>query len=294
MKFLKGLVLTILVIMLFVSTLGLLILFPIKSAVGKNSIKDLISNLNIEQMVEENPEFEQTINEMFEPIFTETEELGIDEEIIVKIMDSQEVKNLIGDLTSNVVDYVLTGENQKLITTENITDLVTTAIDDINKSGIYEITEKQKTSVVDSVQKYADEFQDLVPDTQVVEESLTAEDQEVLNIIRFVLGDTLITILLVSTLISIAGLVALKFKQARCLKYIAIPTLVSSLIAGFTYVILKIANNMTASAEYLYITDIFNKGINMGMILSFSICALMIIALVVYGITNKRKASSAK
>ena len=294
MKFLKGLVLTILVIILFISTYALLILFPVKNAVGKNSIKELITNLEIEKMVDDNPEFEQTFNEMFEPILEETKELGIDEEIIVKIMDSKEVKNFLGDLTSNVVDYVLTGENQKLITTENIEELVITAINDINESGIYKITEKQKTAVLDSVQKYADEFQDLIPDTQVVEESLSVEDQEVLNIIRFVLGDTLITILLISALVSFVGLIALKFKQAKWVKYIAIPMLISSLISGITYVILKVANNMVINDEYIYITNIFNKGINTGIILSFSICVLMIVALIVYGITTKRKTSSTK
>lgn len=294
MKFLKGLVVSILVIILFVSTLGLFILFPLKNAIGKNSIKEMVANIEVEKMMAEDPEFKEDINEMFKPVFDEAKEFGVDEEIIIKIIDSDEVKGLMGDFTSNIVDYVLTGQNQKILTTANIKELVTKAINDINASGIYEIDEKQKDSVLSSVEKYADEFENLIPNTQVIEEGLTKEDQEAIGIIRYILGNTLITYLIIASVISLLGLIFLKKKGAKWLKFGAITILISALISLITYEILIRASNILGQEEAFYITSIFNKGLNNGLMLSIIVAALMTITLIAYHVMLKRKALSAE
>lgn len=289
MKFLKGLLLAILVFVLFVSSIFLLILVPVKNAVGKNSIKDMVINLEIEKMVAEDPEVKKSFDEMFEPIFKETEEFGIDEDVIVKIIDSKEVKELMGDVTANIVDFVLTGENHKLITTGNMQELVSSAIDDINESGIYEISEKDKNEVLDVVGKYAEEVQEYIPDTKMIESSFNEEDMKALNLVRFILGNTLVTYLLVIWTISILGIFALKYKEAKWIKWSAIPVLVSSIISCITFGILTIANNMYLKADFSYISDIFNKSITFGIILSGIIAILMIAILIVYHVVSKNK-----
>ena len=269
-KFLKGLSLTILTIVLFGSTMILLLLIPLKYTINKNVVKDMISSLEIEKMVAEDENFK----------------LAVD--VVVKIMDSKEVKNLIGGVTGNIVDYVITGKNQKLITTENIEDLLSTAMDDIDASGYYKFSEKERDSVLNAVKNGVGELQEYIPDTKVIENNLNQEDMKYLNVIRFVLGNELMIYTILIMIISFLGILTLEYKKAKWIKWNAITILISSILTSIITIILLIANNALFRLDYQYIYNIFSKAINFSFILSLSILTLMIITLIIYHIYRKR------
>ncbi len=287
-KFLKGLALTILTIVLFLSTTILLLLIPLKHTINKNVVKDMIGSLEIEKMVTEDENFKSAVDEVFEPIYEETRQLGIDDEVVVKIMDSKEVKNLIGGVTGNIVDYVITGKDQKLITTENIEDLVSTAMDDIDASGYYKFSEKERDSVLNAVKNEVDDLQEYMPDTKVIEESLNKEDMKYLNAIRFVLGNELTMYTILIVVISMLGILALQYKKAKWIKWNAITVLISTIFTSLITIILLIANNALFRLDYQYIYNIFSKTINFSLTLSLSILALMTITLIIYHIYHKK------
>ena len=261
-KFLKGLALTILTIVLFGSTIVLLLLIPIKYTINKNIVKDMISSLEIEKMVAEDENFKSAVNEVFEPIFEETREFGIDDEVVVKIMDSKEVKNLIGGVTGNIVDYVITGKNQKLIATENIEELVSNAMDDIDDSGYYKFSKKERENVLNVVKKEVDDLQDYMPDTKVIEDTLSAEETKALNTIRFILSNELLIYVILIMVISILGILALRYKKAKWIKWNAITILISSILTSIVTIALMIINNVLFKLDYNYIYNIFSKTIN--------------------------------
>ena len=284
-KFLKGLALTILTIVLFLSTTLLLLLIPLKHTINKNVVKDMISSLEIEKMVTEDENFKSAVDEVFAPIYEETRQLGIDDEVVIKIMDSKEVKNLIGGVTGNIVDYVITGKNQKLITTENIEDLLSTAMDDIDASGYYKFSEKERDRVLNAVKNEVDELQEYMPDTKVIENTLNKDDMKYLNSIRFVLGNELMMYTILIMAISILSIIALEYKKA---KWNAITILMSSIFTSVITLILLIINNALFRLDYQYIYNIFSKTISFSLILSSSILALMIITLIIYHIYHKK------
>lgn len=288
-KFLKGLALTILTIVLFGSTIVLLLLIPIKYTINKNIVKDMISSLEIEKMVAEDENFKSAVNEVFEPIFEETREFGIDDEVVVKIMDSKEVKNLIGGVTGNIVDYVITGKNQKLIATENIEELVSNAMDDIDDSGYYKFSKKERENVLNVVKKEVDDLQDYMPDTKVIEDTLSAEETKALNTIRFILSNELLIYVILIMVISILGILALRYKKAKWIKWNAITILISSILTSIVTIALMIINNVLFKLDYNYIYNIFSKTINFSLILSLSVLVLMIITLIIYRIYHKKQ-----
>ncbi len=287
-KFLKGLALTILTIVLFLSTTVLLLLIPLKHTINKNVVKDMISSLEIEKMVTEDENFKSAVDEVFMPIYEETRQFGIDDEVVVKIMDSKEVKDLIGGVTGNIVDYVITGKNQKLITTENIEDLVSTAMNDIDASGYYKFSEKERESVLSAVKNGVDELQEYMPDTKVIEDNLNQEDMKYLNIIRFVLGNELMIYTILIMVISILGILALEYKRAKWIKWNAITILISSIFTSIITIILLIANNALFRLDYQYIYNIFSKTINFSLMISLSALILMIIILIIRHIYCKK------
>ncbi len=288
-KFLKGSALTILTIVLFGSTIVLLLLIPIKYTINKNIVKDMISSLEIEKMVSEDENFKSAVNEVFEPIFEETREFGIDDEVVVKIMDSKEVKNLIGGVTGNIVDYVITGKNQKLIATENIEELVSNAMDDIDDSGYYKFSKKERENVLNVVKKEVDDLQDYMPDTKVIEDTLSAEETKALNTIRFILSNELLIYVILIMVISILGILALRYKKAKWIKWNAITILISSILTSIVTIALMIINNVLFKLDYNYIYNIFSKTINFSLILSLSVLVLMIITLIIYRIYHKKQ-----
>ena len=287
-KFLKGLSLTILTIVLFGSTMILLLLIPLKYTINKNVVKDMISSLEIEKMVAEDENFKLAVDEVFAPIYEETRQFGIDDEVVVKIMDSKEIKNLIGGVTGNIVDYVITGKNQKLITTENIEDLLSTAMDDIDASGYYKFSEKERDSVLNAIKNEVDDLQEYIPDTHVIENSLNKEDMEYLNTIRFILGNELMMYTILIMIISILGIIALEYKKAKWIRWNAITILISSIFTSIITIILLIANNVLFRLDYQYIYNIFSKTINFSLIISLSVLTLMIVTLIIYHICHKK------
>ncbi len=285
-KFFKGLALFILIGILYLTTASLLFLVPIKNTLKKNTIQDMISNIEVEKILEENPKFQEAIDDAFEPIYEETRKFGIDDDIIVKIIDSKEVKNLVGDVAGNIVDYAITGKNQKIISTENVENLISTAIDDINKSGYYEFKPEQKEKILKTVTDEVNKYQDFLPDTNIIGDNLNEEEQNSLEFIRFVLGNKLLTYLIITMVISILGIVAVNWKKAKWVKNVSITILVASSIAFVTGMIMMFGINALL-ADYSYILDFIHKPIKNILILSGSSLITMIIVLVVYIIISK-------
>ena len=286
-KFLKGLALTILVLVLFISTSGVLLLLPVKNTIKKDSVKEMITSLEIEKMVQDDPNFKKAVDEVFEPIYEETRNLGIEDEVIIKIMDSDEVKGLIGDVTGNITDYIVTGKNQKLINTDNIESLVDKAITDINKSGYYEIKPEEKEEILTVIREEVNEYQELLPETNVIDETFSQKDMESLNTIRFILGNKLIMILGIAMAVSIIGIILFKLKEAKWIKWNSLTIMFSSLLTSIITVIFLILNNALFRLDYAYIFKTLSKTINYSMILSFSVLILMIIILITYHIVSK-------
>ncbi len=300
MKFLKGLGVFILTIVLYISALGLLILIPIKNTLSKDTIKNTITNLDIEKMIKENPEVKNAINEMFEPLYEQARDFGIDEDVVVKIIDSKEVKGLVGGIAGNLVDFIITGENQKIVSTNDISSLVGSVLDDIDESGLYKFKDDEKSKILGTVEEQVNNYQDLLPDTSIIEDALddsavkdsvAKEINSTLEIIRFILGNKLIIYLLIAMFVSILGILGLKFKEAKWIKNVAITILVASIFALIITVGLKFVSNILIEEvnDIPFIDILINKPINFSFVLSITITYVMIIVLIIYNILKKKK-----
>ncbi len=287
MKFLKGLAIFILTIALYVSIASILFLLPLRNAINKDTIKEAIINLNIEKTMNENPKAGEKINEALEPIYEKAQEYGIKKDIVIKIIDTKEIKNLFGEVTSNVIDYILTGKNRKIIESEEINNFVSNAIDEINDLGYYTFSEHEKENILIIVQDIVDEFQDAIPNTsdydEVIKNNPKTKD---LMLVKTVLSDKFLTYFIVGVIISVLGLLLLKWKECKWIKSIAITTLLSSItIITGTILILSLGNKI--SSDIPLIMDILTNPLNYSLNLSMIIFIVMIVVLIIYGIIHK-------
>ncbi len=288
-KFLKVLAMIILVPIFFGATLTLLLLVPLRNTVTNNVMKEMISSLEIEKEVENNPQFKQVIDKTLEPVYDVTREVGIDDEIIIKVLDIQEVKDLIGDISNNVFNAAITGVEQKLITTDNITSIIGKAIDDINNSGLYEIKEETKNEIIDVVNEEASEIQETVPDTSVVLKELGSKEQKLIKIVRFILSKKFLWYVIGCLGISFIAILLLNLKHLKWIKQGAIIGLVASIFSIIITAIASVLNNMYLKVDYNFIFKVITKFINSSYIISGSLLAFLIITLIVYHILRKKE-----
>ena len=288
-KFFKGLMLFILTTILFFSISSLLTIFPLKNIIGDNGIKEIITSLDIEQMVQEDDNLKEAVDEIVDPIYDELKDYGIKKEVIVKIIDTKEIKSVIGDIKSNVVNYALTGENQKILTTENIETLIGTAVDDLSENGIYNFSQEEKDKIVSIVSDKANEYQEYIPDTNYIDRGLSEDETKVLEIIRFILSDKLMMYILIAVFVSIVGIILLRLKEAKWIKDCSITILISSIIFSITYFALKFLNNISFKVDYPAVFNILNKVIKVGIGYSLALLIITIIILITYKIFNKKK-----
>ena len=289
-KFLKGLISFILVITLFYSTTNLITVLSLKQSINKNSIKEMITDIDLETETKENAEIKKVVDDFLNPIYEETRELGISDEVVLKIINSEEVKDFIGNISGNFVDYIVTGKNQKIINTTDIESLVTTAINDV--SQYIEISDEDKTNIINVVKDEFTELESDIPDTSIIDDGMDNDTKQIISYVRFILGFKYLLILIIIFIVSILGLLLVRFKDAKWVKYVSITLLVVSIITSIVTAILLVLNNIIFKTEIPTIYSIISKPINFSLIISLSLFVLTIISLIVYGNLHKKTKKS--
>ena len=288
-KFFRGLGLTILSTILFISSFLILLMMPLRRTISTNFIKEVVTSINVEQIVTENPDLKKQINESLEPIYEVTREVGLDDEVIIKILNMKEVKELVGDVTNNILQATLTGKDQKLITKDNINEILSDAIADINKSSLYEIKPETKDKVLEVVNEGVDEFQKFIPDTNMIIKEIPKKDQEILKVVQYILSSKFMIILVSIIISSILLIILLEKGKIKWLKISSIVILVSSSLSILVTGIISFANLSIVKKDYSYIYNVVNKLTNYSYLLSISVVIITIICLVIYH--NLKKSS---
>lgn len=287
-KFLKVFANIILGLIVFVATLALLILGPVKYMLGKGNIKNVITSIDIEDTITKSPEYKEMVDELLDPIYEETRKFGISDEIVVKIIDSKEVKSLIADISSNVVDFALTGESKQLLSTEDIESLVSDAIDDINNLKLYEISEEQKDDILNIVQDKATEYEEFMPTTDMIADAIPTEDQETLELVQFTLSDTLMWYFAIALGVALLLLALINYAHGKIFKVGTIPVLVASSLTTLASAVIFWVAKMQVATDFPYVYDIVYQGIKFSLILSGSILIGTIVILIVYAIVSSK------
>ena len=288
MKILKNIALVILVIVLFLGSFSLITLFTIKHTVSKDSIKDMIVSTDVEKIIKENPELESSLKDSLKEVYDTLEELNINEDIVLKVLNSSEVKGLVGDVMGKVAEYFLEGKDQKLIDADNITSIIGGVMDDINETKLYNFTEKEKNDILDSIKKGIEENEEFLPDTSILEDTLTEEEQQDLEIVRFIFGGELFTYILVGSLIAFGLIVVLSLKKAKWVKITSSTILVSGTLMAILMLILLVGTKLLG-IEYSYVVDIIKMMPIFGLKVAGVIIILMIAILIAYHLINKHK-----
>ncbi len=253
MKVLKNTLAIIISFLLCIVTVLFFFFLAIQKFVQVDFVKDVIVDMDVEKIVNDNPQMKEELNQFLSPILEETKEYGIDEELILELINTKEVKTIFGDITGNIVHTLLTKEPMKIITNENVQELLKEGIKDINSMGIFEIKKEDEQYILQVVDDVMTEYQDFIPDTSKIEENFDPEFQNDLKMIRFFISPQLLFILLGVMAVLLILLMVVKWQHQKWIKWGALSILCSSIILGILGVLFSVVGKSFITDDIPYI-----------------------------------------
>ena len=282
-KSLKSFFVVIFILLLEFCSLSLLFLIPFQHAFHKDNIKEVVLKSTSDHL-EENNLLSDIIHERLNSATSGGKQEEIKEDVMQKLMESDEMRELAASIVGNISDYIITGKEQSVITEEELKKIVADAIDTINKGGDYTISEEEKDKIIKHLDENASAYLDDIAKINTLDQSLTADEKVTLNFFRFFFSTTLVIIVFTIMIISFLGILAFKWKDMKWLKIISITILVASVISILITLLLYAMNQLIFKQEISYIFSFFDKMVKESFLLSGSICVGMILLLVIYHI----------
>ncbi len=282
-KSLKSFFVVIFILLLEFCSLSLLFLIPFQHAFHKDNIKEVVLKSTSDHL-EENNLLSDIIHERLNSATSGGKQEEIKEDVMQKLMESDEMRELAASIVGNISDYIITGKEQSVITEEELKKIVADAIDTINKGGDYTISEEEKDKIIKHLDENASAYLDDIAKINTLDQSLTADEKVTLNFFRFFFSTTLVIIVFTIMIISFLGILAFKWKDMKWLKINSITILVASVISILITLLLYAMNQLIFKQEISYIFSFFDKMVKESFLLSGSICVGMILLLVIYHI----------
>lgn len=115
------------------------------NSVTSESIQETVSNIDINSFIEENQETYYKICNLLE------EKLGIEQEMIDNILNSEVTKNVVGKVAGSYMQYMLTGDESSKIKSDEVIDIIEESFDDAIDLTEIEILEEKKEQIKEKV-----------------------------------------------------------------------------------------------------------------------------------------------
>ena len=131
----------ILVISIIITNVYLVIINSVKS----ESIQETVSNIDINSFIKENEETYNKICSILE------EKLGIEQEMIDNILNSDITKNVVGKVAGSYMQYMITGDESAKIKSDEVINIIEESFDDAIDLTKVQISEEKKEQIKDKV-----------------------------------------------------------------------------------------------------------------------------------------------
>lgn len=151
MKFLRKLCQVLLIIVLVVLVMALHLVGVGQKIATKDFIVETAKNIDITEVLSGNAEFEATYNDTVSSV---ADQAGIGAEAAKNILESEPVKEVVGEVVGSIVEYNLTGNEESRLSAEDFVALVEenigTAIDIAAENG-FAISEDEQVEILETI-----------------------------------------------------------------------------------------------------------------------------------------------
>ena len=218
--------------------------------INKQNIKELVSNLDIEMVIDKDD---------FNNMYDEYELKEIDKQIVYGVVDSKEFKELLGQYFGNVIELILYDHQNEIINKEEVMNVLNDKIDYIaNEYGII-LSYEEKQTIINSLDQ---EINELTENLSNEEEILNEMSEEEISSIRFFFGKGFQTILLIVIAVLVGLIMIFRWSFYRFAIWTGITTIISGVFfGGCGSVLSSILQNEIGSQIPLQIIEMLDKNV---------------------------------
>ena len=228
----------------------------------------------------------QVIDEMY----SLASQFSVSEDVVDKIIDSKITKEIIGDAVGNLTDYVINGKETRILTSDDIYDLINDNLDDILKSSDISIDEGQKEKFLREIKKQLPDMVEVIPTSK---DLLGSDYGYELEQVQEIFSNETKIILCICLVISMVIVIVIKRKNFEWCINLGVSLLISGLIImGLALVAPEFITGMMDSIDLSLLTSSFTElSVKPILYSGASILVLAIILLVFYKVLNRKRIS---
>ena len=209
-----------------------LFIFSILTATSKflttKNITKIVKNTNYTELYKDKDGNDTEMISGFKRVLTKS---GLKEDTADKVVNSEPTKEFIGTFIGNSIENMIKGKEEKVLTDEDVVDLVNSNIDLIEKEEEITLDKKTKQQILDTVKDNSYMLTQSMPSSK---EIISKTGNDKLNDLIFmvnVLFSSKTKNIFIITLSVLAFLIfLLRYKYLRFLKSLGIPVIINGIL----------------------------------------------------------------
>jgi hypothetical protein len=265
-----GIICAIICVILFVTQIAFMIITPAKELLTKDVIKEVISNIDVKEVISENPKDVSDLYGTFDSLGFSVEETN-------EILDSEAFKDFLNDYIYGNINNFLDNKN------------INFKFDDIEI--LMEKIEKEKGIVLENKDEFLNLVKEKYPNIQKNIDVSNKINPEVLKVAKFLSSKTLTIIFAVTFVVIYLIMCLLRWSIYKPLIWYGITTTLSSFIIFLMFLGISYITSF-AYKKYQRIESIISPSIkvfkNKGMIISGIVLIIGIIMIIAFFLINKK------
>lgn len=231
--------------------------------ISKDNVSTIVNDMDMKEILNTND------SDSLDRLYTIADNNNIDRQIVDGIINSNEFKALISEYYGDVAHYLSSGQEGTIITADKIVQTVDEVLDRTAQELGITLTEEQHDNILVEVEENSSEISNMFPTYDEMKNEINEED---MNVIRILLGDSSKIVLFVMIIIVIAIIAIVRWSIYR----FAIWTGVTTVLAGGVFASLgglgNVAMKLILEEEYSTATiqlvkeNIFGTFVNYGLV----------------------------
>lgn len=268
--------------------------FSISSFANKDNIVNNMKQTDILTEVKKirnsgSSEGQSGVTQVIDEMYSLASQFSVSEDVVDKIIDSDVTKEIIGESVGNLTDYVINGKKTKVLSADDIYDLINNNLDDMLKSSDMTLDDGQKEKFLREIKKQLPDIVSVIPTS----DELSNYSYELEQVQEIFSNETKV-ILCICLVISMVIVIVIKRKNFEWCINLGVALLISGLIImGLALVVPEFITGMMGSIDLsLFVSSFTELSVKPILYSGALILVLAIILLVLYKVLNRKRISS--
>lgn len=223
---LKDIFATFLSIVLFICIVILSGILVFQNLTTKENMKQIVKETDFTTDIKNRTETKQ-MNDIFNDIYVVADKYHIPEQFIDSVLNDETTKDFLGTVAANVIDETLTGKEGKILTEEDLNQLLENNMNHFQEVSNIQLNEEQQQNFLNLAKEHSATIIEILPTTTELQSYLSPS---IIDSIKLLNSNTLLYTLIAIIIISAILILILKWKEKTWLLYFATPLFFSGVV----------------------------------------------------------------